>query len=88
MDKGTIKWFSPRIGAGFIRSEAGRNVFFNYRAILDYHEEIICTGQHVNFDIVKNGRNDSLSAARVRFVNPVMGQVRHRADDVAGRSAA
>ncbi len=74
MDKGTVKWFSPRIGAGFIRSEAGHNVFFNYNAILNYNQEIIYKGQPVSFDIVKNSKSAALSAARVKFV-----PIRHEA---------
>ena len=65
MDKGTVKWFNQQIGAGFIRSEAGHNVFFRFNAVLNHNQEIICKGQPVIFDIMKNHKSASLSATRV-----------------------
>ena len=67
MGKGTVKWFSPQIGAGFIRSEGGQNVFFRFSTVLNYNPESICKGQPVSFDILKNHKGDSLSAVHVKI---------------------
>ena len=67
MHKGVVKWFNPQIGAGFIRSEDGDNVFFRFSTVLDYDQERICKGQQVSFDIMKNHSGNSLSAASVRI---------------------
>ena len=33
MASGTVKWFSPKKGYGFIRMEDGQEIFVHYRAI-------------------------------------------------------
>jgi len=63
VNKGTVKWFSPQIGAGSIWSEGGYNVFFRFSAVLNYNPETIYTGQQVLFDIMRNQKGASPSAA-------------------------
>ena len=65
MAKGKVKWCSQRIGAGFIKSEEGQDVFFRLSAINDNDVPIIQKGQYVSFDILKN--RNGISAANVKI---------------------
>lgn len=69
MPTGKIKWFNPKIGAGFIRSDEGENVFFRFNAIQDGNPLTIREGQHVRFEIAKTLRSLSQTAAQVRPAN-------------------
>ena len=51
MPMGKIKWFNQQIGAGFIRSDEGENVFFRLSAIRSEDPKTIQRGQCVSFDI-------------------------------------
>ena len=66
MPTGKIKWFSPQIGAGFIRSDEGENVFFRFSAIHSNEPKTIQRGQCVSFDIAKNLKSISTTAANVK----------------------
>ena len=66
MAMGKIKWFSPQIGAGFIRSDEGENVFFSSSAIHRYDPKTLRRGQCVSFDIAKNLKNISPTAAKIK----------------------
>ncbi|MDA8126461.1 MAG: cold shock domain-containing protein [Deltaproteobacteria bacterium] len=65
MPKGKIKWFNDTIGAGFIRSDEGENVFFRFNALRGARPQAIRQGQDVHFDIAKNVRSLSRTADRV-----------------------
>jgi cold shock CspA family protein len=66
MPIGKIKWFNPQIGAGFIRSDEGENVFFRFSAIHSNEPKTIRRGQCVSFDIAKNLKSISTKAAKVK----------------------
>ena len=66
MPTGKIKWFNRQIGAGFIRSDEGENVFFRLSAIRSDDPKTIQRGQCVTFDIAKNLRSISPTAASVK----------------------
>ncbi len=66
MPMGKIKWFNQQIGAGFIRSDEGENVFFRLSAIHSDDPARIQRGQCVTFDIAKNLRSISPTADSVR----------------------
>ncbi|HVO67711.1 MAG TPA: cold shock domain-containing protein [Syntrophales bacterium] len=66
MPKGKVKWFSERIGAGFIRTEEGKDVFFNIKAFHGSDLQGIQRGQCVSFDILKSESGISLAAANVK----------------------
>ena len=66
MPQGKIKWFSERIGAGFIRTEEGRDVFFNSKSVNGSNRQIMQRGQYVSFDILRSESGISFTAANVR----------------------
>lgn len=65
MPTGKIKWFSPQIGTGFIRSDEGENIFFRVSAVRGDDPNVLHRGQCVIFDIAKNQKSLSLTAASV-----------------------
>ena len=51
MKIGTVKWFSPEKGYGFITQEEGDDVFVHFSAIQEEGFKTLEEGQHVSFDI-------------------------------------
>ena len=51
MKIGTVKWFSPEKGYGFITQEEGEDVFVHFSAIQEEGFKTLEEGQHVSFDI-------------------------------------
>ena len=66
MPTGKIKWFNKEIGACFIKSDDGTNVFFRGSAVRSADPKTIRQGQVVCFEIVKNTRSISQTAANVQ----------------------
>lgn len=48
---GTVKWFNPEKGFGFIESENGEDVFVHFSAIQTQGYKSLQEGQRVQFDI-------------------------------------
>ncbi len=53
MSEGTVKWFNPRKGYGFIAATDGNDVFVHYSSIDSEGYKTLEEGDTVNFDIVK-----------------------------------
>ena len=53
MSEGTVKWFNPRKGYGFIATTDGRDVFVHYGSISGDGYKTLTEGQPVSFDIVE-----------------------------------
>ena len=53
MPDGTVKWFNPRKGYGFIATEDGRDVFVHYASISSEGYRTLDEGQAVSFDVVE-----------------------------------
>ncbi len=51
--KGTVKWFNPKKGYGFITKEDGGDVFVHYSAIQMNGFKTLQEGQKVEFEIQK-----------------------------------
>ena len=69
MPMGKIKWFSHHIGAGFIRSDEGENIFFHSSVFRGRGKQGIREGQQVHFDVAKNIKSLSPTAASVTITN-------------------
>jgi cold shock CspA family protein len=66
MPTGKVKWFNQQIGAGFIRTDDGENVFFRHNAIRGSNGKRVEEGQHVSFEIAKNLRSIAQTASNVK----------------------
>jgi len=54
-ETGTVKWFNPDKGYGFIQRESGEDVFVHYSAIQGSGFRTLAEGARVSF-IVSNGQ--------------------------------
>jgi CspA family cold shock protein len=52
MSEGTVKWFNPRKGFGFIATPEGRDVFVHYSSISGDGYRTLEEGDPVTFDLV------------------------------------
>ena len=69
MAKGTVKWFNPTKGFGFIQPEGGsRDVFVHISAVERAGLRSLDEGQNVEFD-VEAGRDGRESAANLVLVD-------------------
>ena len=53
MAEGTVKWFNPRKGYGFIGTTDGRDVFVHYSSIGGDGFKTLGEGDTVSFDVVE-----------------------------------
>jgi CspA family cold shock protein len=53
MAEGTVKWFNPRKGYGFIATSDGRDVFVHYSSVSDEGYKTLVEGDAVTFEIVE-----------------------------------
>lgn len=59
---GSVKWFNPSKGYGFIEFEEGQEIFVHYSAIsMDGYKELK-QGQMVEFEIQTGPKGDQASA--------------------------
>ncbi|HYB76762.1 MAG TPA: cold shock domain-containing protein [Candidatus Bathyarchaeia archaeon] len=63
MASGTVKWFSPKKGYGFIRMEDGQEIFVHYRAISGNGFRSLEEGETVTFEVTQGPKG--LQAANV-----------------------
>ena len=52
MSTGTVKWFNPQKGFGFIQGEDGKDVFVHISAVERAGMSTLNEGQKVSYDIV------------------------------------
>lgn len=52
-ETGTVKWFNPTKGFGFIERENGKDVFVHYSAINSTGYRTLEEGQRVEFTVVE-----------------------------------
>ncbi len=60
---GTVKWFSPEKGFGFIKQESGPDVFVHHSAIQGGGFKTLNEGERVEFDVLEEPKG--LKAANV-----------------------
>ena len=67
MHSGTVKWFNPEKGYGFIpNDEGGDDIFVHFSAIMVDGFKTLAEGQKVTFDIEQDPKNSQkLRAANV-----------------------
>lgn len=53
MNKGTVKWFNPEKGYGFITGEDGNDVFVHWSAIQGEGYKSLSDGQVVTYELVE-----------------------------------
>lgn len=56
MQQGTVKWFNPEKGFGFIEIEGGDDVFVHFSAIQGEGFKTLEEGQQVTFDTEQGQR--------------------------------
>ena len=64
MCNGTVKWFNPEKGYGFISQEGGEDLFVHYSEIKMDGFKTLDEGQAVSFEIT-TGQNGKLQASNV-----------------------
>jgi CspA family cold shock protein len=64
MPVGTVKWFNPEKGFGFITQDGGEDVFVHFKAIVGDGFKSLDEGQKVEFEVVKGPKG--LQAANVQ----------------------
>ncbi len=69
MPLGTVKWFNPTKGYGFIQPDSGgKDVFVHISAVQRAGMESLDEGQRVEFQVVP-GRDGRTSADDIKAVN-------------------
>ncbi|NLK42447.1 MAG: cold shock domain-containing protein [Planctomycetes bacterium] len=66
MIKGTVKWFDPKKGFGFVVSESGEDVFVHYSNIEATGFRCLRSGQVVEYQPIQT--HQGLKAQTVRFL--------------------
>jgi CspA family cold shock protein len=68
MPTGTVKWFNPEKGYGFIQPDqaGGREVFVPLSALEQGGLKDLTEGQKVEFDLVEQERNGTTMAGNIR----------------------
>lgn len=66
MPRGTVKWFSPEKGYGFITPDDGsKDVFVHYSAIVGQGYRNLQEGQKVEFEVTQGQKGPQASNVRV-----------------------
>ena len=69
MSTGTVKWFNPQKGFGFIQpSDGGKDVFVHISAVERAGMSTLNEGQQISFDVVADRRTGKSSADNLRAV--------------------
>ncbi|MCI0499254.1 MAG: cold-shock protein [Planctomycetales bacterium] len=56
MARGTVKWFDPKKGFGFVLNDEGVDVFVHYTSIEKEGFRCLRTGQEVEFEEIPSGK--------------------------------
>lgn len=65
MAEGTVKWFSPEKGYGFISQADGEDLFVHFSEIKMDGYKTLEEGARVQFEVVTTGSNGKLQASNV-----------------------
>jgi len=61
MVEGTVKWFNPEKGFGFISRDDGDDVFVHHTAIIGEGYRSLDQGQRVSFDVTQGKKGPQAS---------------------------
>ena len=64
MATGTVKWFSPEKGFGFILQEGGPDVFVHFSAIQGEGFKTLAEGERVEFEVTRGPKGLQASSVR------------------------
>jgi CspA family cold shock protein len=67
--EGTVKWFDPRKGFGFVIGPEGQDIFVHFSAIQGEGFRVLKDGSKVSYDAVKSDKG--WKATRVSRVDPI-----------------
>ncbi len=56
MATGTVKWFDPKKGYGFIVGEEGQDVFVHYTAIMGDGFRSLKDGEQVDYEVIQGDK--------------------------------
>jgi len=65
MAQGTVKWFNPDKGYGFIAVDGGKDVFVHFSAIQSDGYRTLEEGQRVEFDVAPGRKGEEAQNVRV-----------------------
>jgi CspA family cold shock protein len=69
MNTGTVKWFNPEKGYGFISNDSGGDdVFVHYSDIEAQGYKTLTEGQRVSYDTERDVKNGKIRATRVTVI--------------------
>jgi CspA family cold shock protein len=64
--QGVVKWFNQSKGFGFIRDDAGQELFVHFSAIQTDGFKSLTQGERVEFDVVPGAKgNQATNVARI-----------------------
>ena len=69
MATGTVKWFDPNRGYGYIRPEQGEDVFVHISAVEASGLQTLQEGQAVEFDIEQGRKGPQAANLRAQQAN-------------------
>lgn len=61
MENGTVKWFNPEKGIGFIERTEGKDVFVHYSAINIEGYKTLQEGAQVSFEVIEGEKGPQAS---------------------------
>jgi CspA family cold shock protein len=79
MAKGTVKWFDPQKGFGFILNQSGQDVFVHYTSIDGDGFRCLRNGQPVEYQEIQTGKG--LQGRQVKLI-PASCQDRTDSDEI------
>ncbi len=71
MAEGTVKWFDPRKGYGFITADDGREVFVHHTSLVSKSVKNLVEGQMVTFDVVAGEKGPKADCVNVKLTAAV-----------------
>ncbi len=68
-EKGTVKWFNPTRGYGFLLDEEGNDVFVHYTALEMEGFKTLNVGQEVKYEKIPGRKSGEFASQKVTILN-------------------